>query len=310
MPCVCLCLCMSITHVCAHIFTIISGYLGQLLGLLTTTASRSCVICSLHCVFVAIIAEWMRVKNAVAKQQQQQQQQQQDATTTTMTTTTTTKERTTTSFDLMKLAPAALAVTGVAIVELQGAGGAPTIGDVLSFSQPIGFGIGYLKLEELMRKSPESAVAVSTIKLAIVSLASLAFFELQPWITAASSQHTGAAAAAAASFRFPDMTPILHSPVALAGVAYTGLLTTAFALYIESIAFRRVPATDASIILTTEPLFAAALGAVTLGETFGVSDYVGAALIVTACVAAVRMDSHDDADNDDAADAEEETTTV
>ena len=292
---------MSITHVCAHIFTIISGYLGQLLGLLTTTASRSCVICSLHCVFVAIIAEWMRVKNAVAKQQQQQQQ---DATTTTMTTTTTTKERTTTSFDLMKLAPAALAVTGVAIVELQGAGGAPTIGDVLSFSQPIGFGIGYLKLEELMRKSPESAVAVSTIKLAIVSLASLAFFELQPWITAASSQHTGAAAAA--SFRFPDMTPILHSPVALAGVAYTGLLTTAFALYIESIAFRRVPATDASIILTTEPLFAAALGAVTLGETFGVSDYVGAALIVTACVAAVRMDSHDDA----AADAEEDSTTV
>jgi len=37
------------------------GYLGQTLGLLTTTASRSCVICSMHCVFVAIIAELTRI---------------------------------------------------------------------------------------------------------------------------------------------------------------------------------------------------------------------------------------------------------
>ena len=37
------------------------GYLGQTLGLLTTTASRSCVICSMHCVFVAIIAEFTRI---------------------------------------------------------------------------------------------------------------------------------------------------------------------------------------------------------------------------------------------------------
>jgi hypothetical protein len=33
-----------------------------------------------------------------------------------------------------------LAVVGVAIVELQGAGEAPTIGDALLFAQPIGFG--------------------------------------------------------------------------------------------------------------------------------------------------------------------------
>lgn len=230
-----------------------SGYLGQLIGLLTTTASRSCVICSLHCVFVAIIAEFMRSSKSND-----------------------------TSFDFAKLAPAALAVAGVAIVELKGAGGAPTVGDLLSFAQPIGFGIGYLKLEELMRESPQSAVAVSTIKLFMVALASLTFFELQPILMQAD----------AASLRLPDFSPILASPLALAGVLYTGLITTAFSLWVESVAFRRVPATDASIILTTEPLFAAALGAVTLGETFGFSDYAGAALIITACVAAVRMDQH------------------
>ena len=40
------------------------GYLGQTVGLLTTTASKSCVICSMHCVFVAALAEYWRVSNS------------------------------------------------------------------------------------------------------------------------------------------------------------------------------------------------------------------------------------------------------
>lgn len=76
--------------------------------------------------------------------------------------------------------------------------------------------------------------------------------------------------------RLPDFGAIVASPVALGGVlwtgdlstAQTGVVTTAIALWIESIAFARVSATDASIILTTEPLFAAAFSAVSLGETF------------------------------------------
>jgi drug/metabolite transporter (DMT)-like permease len=79
---------------------------------------------------------------------------------------------------------------------------------------------------------------------------------------------------------------------------YTGLVTTAFALWVESVAFAKVPATDASIILTTEPLIAAGLGAAALGETFGVSDYVGASLIVGACAIAVLLDvPHDKTTN-------------
>jgi drug/metabolite transporter (DMT)-like permease len=48
---------------------------------------------------------------------------------------------------------------------------------------------------------------------------------------------------------------------------------------------------DASTILTTEPLIAAGFGAVALGETFGMSDYVGASMIVGACVAASLLDT-------------------
>ena len=92
-------------------------------------------------------------------------------------------------------------------------------------------------------------------------------------------------------FQLPDFSPILESSVATAGILYTGLITTALALWVESMAFAKVPATDASLILTTEPLFAAGCGAVALGETFGTSDYIGASLIVGACALSIFIDN-------------------
>lgn len=234
------------------------GYLGQTLGLLTTTASRSCVICTLHCVFVAAVAEFMRVQQACEIEANSTECN---------------------SFDFMKLLPAAVAVAGVAIVELKGAGGAPSIGDLLSFAQPIGFGMGYLQLEELVRKKPDAGLPISAIKLIMVTFFSFGMFELFPLL------HNEEL-----TLRIPDFAPILASPLALGGILYTGLITTALALWVESIAFKRVPATDASIILTTEPLFAALAGALTLGETFGTSDYFGATLIIGACAIAVLLE--------------------
>ena len=232
------------------------GYLGQTVGLLTTTASKSCVICSLHCVFVAVIAELLRGQRSETEKE----------------------------FDLTRLMPAALAVLGVAIVELKGAGGAPTIGDALSFAQPIGFGMGYLQLEEIMSKKPEAALPVSALKLLVVAVASFGMFELSPLVHGATDF----------ALQIPDFTPILHSKLALGGILYTGLITTAFALWIESVAFAKVPATDASIILTMEPLIAAGFGAIALGETFGSNDYIGAALIIGACALAVLLDSSEE----------------
>ena len=141
--------------------------------------------------------------------------------------------------------------------------------------------MGYIQLEEMMKEKPEAALPVSAIKVGTIAIASFLFFELSPLIL-----NNGLPLAP----RLPDFTPILSSNLALSGVLYTGLITTALALWVESIAFKRVPATDASIILTTEPLFAAVAGAITLGETFVMSDYVGAALILGACVYAVLLD--------------------
>lgn len=237
------------------------AYLGQLIGLLSTTPSRSCVICSLNCIFVAIVAELMRVGA--------------------------TKERGyATQFDAKKLVPALIAVAGVAIIELKGAAGDPTLGDLISFTQPIGFGYGYLLLEDLMKEEPEAALPVSFIKLCVVATAALTFFELSPHTVVDAADGV---ARSVVGLQLPNFAPILQSPVALAATVYTGLVTTSLALFVESVAFARVPATDASIILTTEPLFAAAVSAFLVGETFGPSDAIGASFIIGACVYAVKQ---------------------
>ncbi|KAL3794850.1 hypothetical protein ACHAW5_004372 [Stephanodiscus triporus] len=256
------------------------GYLGQTVGLMTTTPSRACVICSLNCIFVAIVAELTRVDSAKGRGYDS-------------------------DFDLRKLIPALIAVAGVAIIELKGAAGNPTLGDLICFSQPIGFGMGYLQLEELMKKEPAAALPVSGIKLAVVALAACLLFEASPHVASdlATAGGVGAAAATAVEgarqssllgvlggFKLPDFTPILSSPVALGAICYTGIVTTSLALWVESIAFQRVKATDASVILTTEPLFAAATSAVLVGERFGVSDAIGAFFIVGACIYAIKME--------------------
>ena len=63
-------------------------------------------------------------------------------------------------------------------------------------------------------------------------------------------------------------------------VLYTGVLTTAFALYAETVALKYIPSEKASVIYTTEPLWGAAFAYVLLGERMGVNGYVGGALIL------------------------------
>jgi len=67
-------------------------------------------------------------------------------------------------------------------------------------------------------------------------------------------------------------------------LAYTGLVTTAGAILVESYAFKYVPATDAAIILATEPLWAALVASQMIGESLSQTDIIGGALVISACI--------------------------
>eukprot|EP00466_Bigelowiella_natans_P008292 jgi/Bigna1/140444/aug1.56_g15152 len=151
------------------------GYIGQAIGLETTTAEKAAFICSLQVVFVVAFSSLIGKKSVEKK----------------------------------GVIAALLGIFGVGLLELMGAA-APSIGDIWCLMMPASFGLSYVL------------------------------------------------AGAPTSFYL--------------GCAYTGVITTAIAIVAQTYAFKKVPSTDASVIIVSEPLWAALSAALILGEQLGVKD--------------------------------------
>jgi drug/metabolite transporter (DMT)-like permease len=113
------------------------GYLGQAVGLMTTTANRSSFICSLNVVFVALLSSFLKKK-----------------------------------FLIQTWISSILAVLGVAVLESDG-NAPPVVGDLWSLCQPLGFGVGYVFLEYLVAKFPDNPGAITAYKILSIALASI-----------------------------------------------------------------------------------------------------------------------------------------
>jgi len=71
--------------------------------------------------------------------------------------------------------------------------------------------------------------------------------------------------------------------VALAA-AWTGLVTTAANRVAETVALGKMGSSEASVLLATEPLWAALFATLFLGEALGPADGAGGVLILAACL--------------------------
>jgi len=81
------------------------------------------------------------------------------------------------------------------------------------------------------------------------------------------------------------------TPVALACAGTAGLLSSAVPFLADLLALRRVPAHFFGLFMSVSPVFAAAIGAVVLGEALAPLDWLGIALVVTANTVAVLLTS-------------------
>merc|ERR1719362_1505340 len=205
------------------------GFAGQAIGLMSTTAAKSCFICSLNVVFVALVLGISSGKR-----------------------------------DPRTLLAALIAVAGVGVLELAGSQQF-VIGDLYSLAQPIGFGIGYIQLEQIMAKNPDDALGVTAVKVIMTAIGSWGFF-------------------AFSGGSFPDFGPVLAAQPALQGVLWCGLGTTAVSLVLESVAFRYVDAASASVIFTTQPLWAALFAVWLIGEPLTAADCIGGFMVLSACL--------------------------
>jgi drug/metabolite transporter (DMT)-like permease len=170
-----------------------------------------------------------------------------------------------------------LCLGGVALLELGGLSGQAVAGNVqgqsdlvaslLALLQPVGFGTSYIRIEALMRKYPSHGLQLSALQL--VSNAAIALV----WAAWYGASHGGV-----------DLSA-LSEPSVAAGVVYTGLISTALTVLLQTRALGLLPATDSSVIVATEPLWAALFAGLLLGEVLDGSAQLGGLLIVAGCLA-------------------------
>ena len=147
-------------------------------------------------------------------------------------------------------------------------------GDLIALGQPFGFGLSFLRIEHYVEKFKDTEDRVLTISAAqclAVGLLSLG------WVLIDFNGH------------IPNMEYMLDYH-RLGAIAWTGIATTVFAIFLEGIALQTASATDASITFASEPVWAALFGAWLLNEKFGANTYVGGSIILGACLVGALSD--------------------
>ena len=220
------------------------GYISQAVGLETTQASTSAFLCSLAVVTVPLL-DFFTGKRIESRQ----------------------------------WIGAILAVIGVAVLELNGAGGSGeavasqsssflSTGDLLSLVQPLAFGIGFWKVEKALERYPTEARRLTAAQLLAIFCASVGF---------------GLSSIDASTLQSYPWMDWFTNPSIMFSLFWTGVITSALTIYMENKAMETLSAAEATVIFATEPIWGTAFAAVVMSEQFGMNSAVGAAFIMSAC---------------------------
>lgn len=147
-------------------------------------------------------------------------------------------------------------------------------GDLLAILQPIGFGVSFIRIEHYVEKFSDVKNRVVTIAAAecvMVGLLSL-FWVLYDF-----------------HGTIPNMEYMMD-PHRLVAIAWTGIVTTVGAIYLEGLALETASATDAALTFASEPVWASLFGAWLLHEKLNLNAYIGGAVILGACLTSAIAD--------------------
>jgi drug/metabolite transporter (DMT)-like permease len=168
----------------------------------------------------------------------------------------------------------ALAIFGVGLLQLGSSlvGGTPAAfasGDAFCLAQAALFGVGYWRLEHVSNQYPTQTGRVTAGQLLGVALGSTIFCGL--------------------TTEMPTLQQIqgwMDNGFLLGGLVWTALVSTAMALYLETVALKAVSAAELTVLTTSVSLFGSAFAYLTMGEVMSPIGMVGGLLILAGCVVA------------------------
>ena len=185
-------------------------------------------------------------------------------------------------------------LVGVGVLELGGEGGLGDVGwgDVWSVLQAVGFGTSFFITERMMAKEPTQALPITAMQCAMSAAFAGVWAGLDgtgfmdgafsfgsphgAWLLDETMKST---------FTLPGMFMNDNFRNVAIAAAFTGFVTTAGNRVGETIALGKLSSSEASVLLATEPLWAAVFASFLINEQLSLWDGVGGALIVAACVA-------------------------
>ena len=171
-----------------------------------------------------------------------------------------------------------LAAFGVYALELGGQDTTITDGDVMSLVQPLVFGLGFWRMESAMERYPTEAGRLAAAQLLMVFLVSVSYLVCWSPLTG------GVSDACSVLPTVSDLQNWLQDPYTMGMLLWTGVITTAFTIFMETLALKTLSAAETTLIFSTEPLFGAAFAAAVAGECLGNEAAIGAAFIIGGCL--------------------------
>lgn len=148
------------------------------------------------------------------------------------------------------------------------------VGDALSLFQAIGFGIGMFLSGKMMKQEPDQALQITAGMVTTTAFFAMLWCISDGWMLEPGWESMG----------LPGLLLNPEMRIVALAVAWTGILSTSTNFCIETIALGRVPSSEASVILATEPLWASLFAALWFNEQFGINDYIGGVLMISACL--------------------------
>ncbi|XP_052187672.1 uncharacterized protein LOC127798261 isoform X3 [Diospyros lotus] len=164
-----------------------------------------------------------------------------------------------------------MSVLGVAMLEASGS--PPSVGDLLNFMSAVFFGVHMLRTEHISRSTErENFLALLGYEVSVVAVLSTLWYFVGDWFGGV--QETSSSSWTWAMF-WDWMTAFPWIPA-----LYTGMFSTGLCLWVEMAAMRDVSATETAIIYGLEPVWGAGFAWVLLDERWGMTGWIGAALVL------------------------------
>jgi drug/metabolite transporter (DMT)-like permease len=155
---------------------------------------------------------------------------------------------------------AVLCLVGVGILELydpSGSAGMSEVfshigwGDFLAILQAVGFGTSFFITERMMTEVPGQALPITAVQVSVSAFLAMVWSLSDGWIGTEGTE----------SYGLPMMFIDPNFRLAACAVLWTGFMTTAMNRFVETTALGKMKSAEASVILATEPLWAALFAA-------------------------------------------------